>query len=78
MATVDAATPVFFIFDPVASDGFIAARFNATESQAPVPVAPVEKFPNDDFGPSRPAQPGDIVLLFGTGWGETDPSFETG
>ncbi|MDA0206402.1 MAG: hypothetical protein O2795_13775 [Acidobacteria bacterium] len=41
MATVEAATPVFFIFDPVASDGFIAARFNATESQAPVPVAPV-------------------------------------
>ncbi len=29
-------------------------------------------------GPSGPAEPGDIVLRYGTGWGETDPSFETG
>lgn len=77
-ATVEEATPVFFIFNPVASDGFIAARFNATESQAPVPVAPASSFPNDSFGPSRPAEPGDIVLLYGTGWGETSPSFAAG
>jgi uncharacterized protein (TIGR03437 family) len=78
MATVEETTPVFFIFDPVAADGNIAARFNATESQAPVPVAPTSAFPNDSFGPSRPANPGDIVLLYGTGWGETDPSYAAG
>ncbi len=72
MATVEEATPGFFIFDPVTSDGYIAARFNATEQQAPVPVAPADLFPNDSYGPSRPAVPGDIVLLFGTGWGPTE------
>ena len=48
-ATVEEATPGFFLFDPVTSDGFIAARFNATESQAPVPVAPEELFPDDSY-----------------------------
>jgi uncharacterized protein (TIGR03437 family) len=74
--TVEEATPSFFIFDPVAADGFIAARFNETPAQAPVAVAPEEMF--NDYGPSRPAKPGDIVLLYGTGWGETNPSFTTG
>jgi uncharacterized protein (TIGR03437 family) len=41
-------------------------------------VAPVSSFPNDSFGPSRPAKPGDIVLLYGTGWGPTDPALATG
>lgn len=78
MVTVEEATPGFFIFNPIANSGFIAARFNATETQAPVPVAPTSSFPNDSFGPSRPAKPGDIILLYGTGWGPTDPSFTTG
>jgi uncharacterized protein (TIGR03437 family) len=77
-ATVEAATPGFFVFSPVASDGFIAARFNATAEQPPVPVAPTSLFPNDSFGPSRPAQPGDIIVMYGTGWGATEPSFGTG
>ena len=71
------ATPAFFIFNPVASDGFIAARFNATESQAAVAVAPVGMF-NDQYGPSRPANPGDVILLYGTGWGETTAGLTTG
>jgi uncharacterized protein (TIGR03437 family) len=78
MVTIEEATPGFFIFNPIANDGFIAARFNATESQPPVPVAPATSFPNDSFGPSRPAQPGDIILLYGTGWGPTDPALMTG
>ena len=32
----------------------------------------------DQFGPSRPAKPGDIILLFGTGWGSTTAGLMTG
>jgi uncharacterized protein (TIGR03437 family) len=78
MVTMEQATPGFFIFDPITSGGFIAARFNATQDQPPVPVAPVSAFPNDSFGPSRPAKPGDIVLLYGTGWGPTAAALTTG
>ncbi len=78
MVTVEDATPGFFIFNPISSGGFIAARFNATDSQAPVPVAPESSFPNDSYGPSRPARPGDIILLYGTGWGPTEAALATG
>jgi uncharacterized protein (TIGR03437 family) len=78
MATVEEATPGFFLFPSRAEDGFIAARFNSTPGQPPVPVAPENSFPNDSFGPSRPAVPGDIILLYGTGWGETTAGLETG
>ena len=71
--TVETATPGFFLFPPLADDGLIAARFNADA----VAVAPAGMF-NDEFGPSRPAKPGDIVLLFGTGWGPTTAAFGTG
>ncbi len=78
MATVEEATPGFFLFPPHTEDGFIAARFNAIPGQPPVPVAPEDSFPNDSFGPSRPAEPGDIILLYGTGWGETTAGLEAG
>ncbi len=77
MVTVEATTPAFFIFNPVAANGFIAARFNATATQAAVAVAPAGMF-NDQYGPSRPASPGDIILLYGTGWGETTAGLTTG
>ena len=32
----------------------------------------------DQFGVSRPADPGDIILLFGTGWGATTAGLATG
>ena len=67
MVTVEEATPGFFIFNPIASDGLIAARFNHGYAA----VAPAGLFV-DEFGPSRPAKPGDIILLFGTGWGPTE------
>ncbi|MDA1234057.1 MAG: hypothetical protein O3A53_04585, partial [Acidobacteria bacterium] len=73
MVTVETATPGFFLFPPLADDGLIAARFNADA----VAVAPAGLF-NDEFGPSRPAKPGDIVLLFGTGWGPTTAALGTG
>lgn len=75
--TVEAVTPSFFIFSPVAADGFIAARFNATSTQPAVAVAPAGLF-NDQFGPSRPAKPKDIIVLYGTGWGDTEAHLETG
>lgn len=71
--TIEAATPSFFIFNPVAADGFVAARFNATA----VAVAPAGMF-NDQFGESRPASPGDIIVLYGTGWGDTTAGLTTG
>ena len=77
MATVQEATPAFFIFNPVASNGFIAARFNATQTQTAAAVAPDGLF-NDEYGPSRPAKPGDIILLYGTGWGDTMAHLTTG
>ncbi len=78
MATVEEATPGFFLFPPRTVDAFIAARFNAIPNQLPVPVAPANSFPNDRFGPSRPAEPGDIILLYGTGWGETTAGLAAG
>jgi uncharacterized protein (TIGR03437 family) len=53
MATVEATTPGFFLFPPLADDGIIAARFNATQDQPPVPVAPADRFPDDSYGPSH-------------------------
>ncbi len=32
----------------------------------------------DAQGPSRPAKPGDIIVLFGTGWGRTETQLATG
>ncbi|MFT5431564.1 MAG: hypothetical protein ACI9OJ_002261, partial [Myxococcota bacterium] len=74
MVTVESATPGFFLFPPLAADGIIAARFNDGNA----PVAPTGLFPDDSFGPSRPAQPGEIIILYGSGWGSTEPSFATG
>lgn len=78
MATVEQVTPAFFIFDPVLSNGFIAARFNATATQTAAAVAPAGLFNEPGFGPSRPAKPGDIILLYGTGWGDTTANLATG
>lgn len=71
MVTMEEATPGFFIFSPVAADGFIAARFN----EGFAPVAPDGAFATET---SRPAKPGEIVVLFGTGWGQTDAALATG
>ncbi len=72
--TVEAVTPSFFIFNPITADGYIAARFNGPPAAA---VAPAGMF-NDQFGPSRPAKPGEIIVLYGTGWGETTAGLATG
>ena len=73
MVTIEAATPGFFLFPPQANDGLIAARFN----DGAAAVAPSGMF-TDEFGPSRPAKPGDIIVLYGTGWGETEAALGTG
>ena len=73
MATVEEATPGFFLFPPLTDDGLIAARFNSDA----VAVAPDGMF-TDQFGTSRPAMPGDIIVLYGTGWGETTAALDTG
>src|SRR5690606_24323783 len=48
-------------------------RFNSDN----VAVAPAGKF-KDSFGTSRTAEPGDIITLYGTGWGDTEAALETG
>jgi uncharacterized protein (TIGR03437 family) len=73
MVTVEEATPGFFLFPPLANDGLIAARFNADA----VAVAPDGMFV-DQHGTSRPAKPGEIIVLYGTGWGETMVALGTG
>ncbi len=73
MATIEGTTPGFFLFPPLADDGLIAARFNADA----IAVAPDGMF-TDEFGTSRPAMPGDIIVLYGTGWGETEAALSTG
>ena len=73
MATIEEATPGFFLFPPLANDGLIAARFNADA----IAVAPDGMF-TDEFGTSRPAMPGEIIVLYGTGWGETTAGLGTG
>jgi uncharacterized protein (TIGR03437 family) len=73
IVTVESATPGFFLFAPLADDGVIAARFN----QGAVAVAPHGMF-TDQFGTSRPAKPDEIILLYGTGWGQTTAALETG
>ena len=70
---VESVAPAFFVFPPIADGGFIAARFNADA----VAVAPHGML-TDTFGVSRPAKPGEIILLYGTGWGETAATLETG
>jgi uncharacterized protein (TIGR03437 family) len=71
--TVEEATPAFFLYPPYEADGLIAARFNDGYAA----VAP-EGTISDGQGPSRPAKPGDIIILFGTGWGRTEADLSTG
>ena len=73
MVTVELATPAFFLYPPILESGIIAARFNSDN----VAVAPAGML-TDQFGTSRPAQPGDIIVLYGTGWGDTEARLGTG
>lgn len=73
MVTSAEATPAFFLYPPVVDNGLIAARFNSDN----VAVAPAGMF-TDQFGSSRPAQRGDIIVLYGTGWGPTEANLGTG
>ncbi len=76
--TVESATPGFFLlsavpFSPKTDVDFIAARFNSIGAI----VAPYLLI-NDQYGSSRPAKPGDVIDLYGTGWGKTTADLETG
>ena len=73
LVTVAEATPAFFLFPPLVNGGLIAARFNIDD----VAVAPNGMF-KDQFGTSRPAAKGDIITLYGTGWGDTGAALATG
>ncbi len=70
---VEEATPAFFLYPPYKTDGLIAARFNDGYAA----VAPAGMF-SEHKVLSRPAKPGDIIVLFGTGWGRTEADLATG
>lgn len=73
IAMIEEATPGFFLYPPLSNNGLIAARFNADD----VAVAPSGMF-TDVFGGSRPAKAGDIIVLYGTGWGDTTAALGLG
>jgi len=64
--TLEEHSPAFFTFLPTSS---IAALVGGTA----VPVADPSKVPG-----GRPARPGEIVSLYGTGFGPTEPVFQAG
>ncbi|MBI1357990.1 MAG: hypothetical protein GC160_26950 [Acidobacteria bacterium] len=69
-AQVAAAAPGFFMFDPEGRRYVAAVHADGTLLG-----------PEGLFGQSlltRPAEPGEVVLLFGTGFGPTDPSVPAG
>jgi uncharacterized protein (TIGR03437 family) len=67
VATVQATShsPAFFKFAPSNSIAARHANFEILANPSVVPGA-------------RPARPGDVVLLYGTGFGGTDPTFQAG
>ena len=73
--TIEAATPAFFTYyiaagDTIAPHGYVAAR-HASDSAAVTPLGAIA-------GLARPARPGDLVEIYGTGWGRTTPAAATG
>jgi uncharacterized protein (TIGR03437 family) len=67
VATVQATShsPAFFKFGTSNSIAAQHANFDTLASPSVVPGA-------------RPARPGDVVLLYGTGFGGTDPTYQAG
>ena len=69
-ADLQEAAPAFFMFDPEGRKFIAAVHADGVFVGKP-----------DLFGgalAARPARPGDVILLFGTGFGLTDPSVEAG
>lgn len=73
MVQVQQASPAFFLAQPHKADGYIAARFNDGFAA----VAPAGAIV-DQQGISRPARPGEVIALFGVGWGDTTAALSTG
>jgi uncharacterized protein (TIGR03437 family) len=67
--------PGFFVFSQ-GGGRFAAAVHAALDQGRPVYVGPVGLF--GDAALSRPAKPGDIILIFATGFGPTDPPVPSG
>ncbi|MGA2328647.1 MAG: BACON domain-containing carbohydrate-binding protein [Bryobacteraceae bacterium] len=64
-------SPAFFTFGPPIQR-YIAGYCTKSDGAFDAYVAPVGAFGSDV--PSRPAKPGDTVVLFGTGFGPTSPA----
>ena len=70
IAQIQAAAPGFFMFDP------LSRRYPAAVHADGTLLGPTGLF--GDALPTRPAMPGDVILLFGTGFGPTDPEVPAG
>ena len=66
-ATMKAIAPAFFLFN---SDKYVAA----THSDNKTPVGPTTLFANS----SKPTKPGETIVLYGTGFGTTNPPVVNG
>lgn len=67
--TINAAAPAFFLFNPNVSQAVAAQRHPALTSVGPADLIP---------GVTTPARPGEVLILYGTGFGATDPPTAAG
>jgi uncharacterized protein (TIGR03437 family) len=75
VAQLQRFAPGFFLFDPQGRKYIAAVHAQRDERGNVVYVGPEGLFPG---APVRPARPGDVILLFGTGFGPTDPAVPAG
>ena len=67
--TINAAAPAFFLINPNVSQAVAAQRHPALTSVGPADLIP---------GVTTPARPGEVLILYGTGFGATDPPTAAG
>jgi uncharacterized protein (TIGR03437 family) len=75
VAQLQKFAPGFFLFDPQGRKYIAAVHAQRDERGNVVYVGPEGLFPGASV---RPARPGDVILLFGTGFGPTDPAVPAG
>lgn len=78
MVNLGSVSPALFAFSPVDSGG--NTYYAAAQADFSAFIAPTDLFGVTDINgvPIRPAAPGDVISLFGTGFGATDPAIPAG
>lgn len=77
IVNLGAVSPALFAFSPVDGEG--NTFYAAAQADFSAFVAPENLFGGPVNGvPVRPAAPGDVISIFGTGFGQTDPGVPAG